>query len=221
MVWHRGTGQASYNLTIKDGQADLQLSFQLGKPEDRHLPLPSQRTRTKVKGQKQKQRDCARAAAHHARLATATAVRATEDEVNAVETGTPALTVPPSPPASGVAGTGPIGSRKRPSTRSTTVLVKMKMAAFARSGAEISLKETLPVFIPGFDQKIDYYFNECDFADEEEKKYFNKYSNIFVFGFYLEKELVTTELLEKMKSQWIEKDKYWNHRPAEVFEISI
>ena len=61
------------------------------------------------------------------------------------------------------------------------------MAAFARSGAEISLKETLPVFIPGFDQKIDYYFNECDFADEEEKKYFNKYSNIFVFGFYLEK----------------------------------
>jgi hypothetical protein len=30
MVWHRGTGQATYNLQIKDGQANLQLSFQQG-----------------------------------------------------------------------------------------------------------------------------------------------------------------------------------------------
>ena len=36
MVWQRGTGQATYNLQIKDGQANLQLSFQLGKPDDHH-----------------------------------------------------------------------------------------------------------------------------------------------------------------------------------------
>ena len=40
MVWQRGTGQASFNLNIKDGQANLQLSFQLGKPEDHHQLLP-------------------------------------------------------------------------------------------------------------------------------------------------------------------------------------
>ena len=217
MVWHRGTGQASYNLTVKDGQANLQLSFQLGKPNDHHLPLPSQRKRTKAKGKKQKERDCERAAAHHAKQAAASAVRATEDEVTSVETGNPVSTVePPPPPASGEGGTA-----RRPSTRSTTVLVKMKMAAFARSAAEISLKETLPQFIPGFDKDIDYFFKECDFADEEEKKYFNKYSNMFVFGFFIEKELVTKELLERMKLQWKTKDKYWNHRPAEVFDISV
>ena len=197
MVWHRGTGQASYNLTVKDGQANLQLSFQLGKPNDHHLPLPSQRKRTKAKGEKQKERDCERAAAHHAKLAAASAVSATEDEVISLETGKPVLTEPPPPPpASGEGGTA-----RRPSTRSTTVLVKMKMAAFARSAAEISLKETLPQFLPGFSKDID--------------------SNMFVFGFFIEKELVTKELLERMKLQWKTKDKYWNHRPAEVFDISV
>ena len=40
MVWQRGNGQASFNLKIRDGQADLLLSFQLGKPEDHHQLLP-------------------------------------------------------------------------------------------------------------------------------------------------------------------------------------
>ena len=38
--------------------------------------------------------------------------------------------------------------------RSTTVLVKMRMAAFSRSSAESALKETLPEFIPGFDKNL-------------------------------------------------------------------
>ena len=160
MVWQRGTGQATYNLQIKDGQANLQLSFQLGRPDDPHLPPPDV-PRTRHKGKRQKERDCARAAAHHARRAADTAVTAagTVSEASATEgpPGTPIFTPPPpTPPASG----GTALSNRRPSTRSTTVLVKMKMAAFARSAAESALKETLPKFIPGFNENIEFYRKE-------------------------------------------------------------
>ena len=95
------------------------------------------------------------------------------------------------------------------------------MAAFARSAAESALKEALPQFIPGFNEKIEYFMKECDFGDGNERKYFNRYSNMFVFGFYLEKEIVTEELLRMMTSQWASKDKYWDHRPSEVIDIVI
>ena len=37
LVWTRGSGQASFNLTVEDGRANLQLGFQLGSPSDSHL----------------------------------------------------------------------------------------------------------------------------------------------------------------------------------------
>ena len=97
----------------------------------------------------------------------------------------------------------------------------MRMAAFARSAAASSLEETLPVLIPGFNEKIEYFMKECDFGDGNERKYFNKYSNMFVFGFYLDKEIVTEELLSRISSEWTSKDKYWHHRPSEVIDIII
>ena len=109
MVWQRGTGQATYNLQIKDGQANLQLSFQLGKPDDHHLTPPAPRNRPK--GERQKERDRERAAAHHARrtaASAASAVTATETvteasgSASAQETpGTPVLPPPSPPPSSG------------------------------------------------------------------------------------------------------------------------
>ena len=70
MVWQRGTGHASYNLNIREGLADLKLSFQLGHPGDLHLPPPLPHPR-RAKGEKRKERDRIRAAAHQAKLANA------------------------------------------------------------------------------------------------------------------------------------------------------
>jgi hypothetical protein len=195
-------------LQIQDGQANLQLSFQLG----RSSPSPSCPKDQTPK----KERDRARTAAHHARRAAVTATESVSDASSEVSPGSPVLTPPSLAPDSG--GTTLV---RRPSTRSTTVLVKMKMTAFARSAAEISLKETLPHFIPGFREKIEYFMKDCDFGDGNKRKYFNKYSNMFVFGFYLEKEIVTEELLRMMSSQWASKDNYWDHRPSEVIDIVI
>ena len=81
-VWARGNGQASFNLSIKDGQADLQLGFQLGRVADPHLPhlhyheaAPAfnqdqdyqPHPRRKWKGPARRDRDRARAAQHQAR----------------------------------------------------------------------------------------------------------------------------------------------------------
>ena len=40
-IWDRGTGHASFNLQVKDGTADLQLNFQLGRPSDLHVAQPN------------------------------------------------------------------------------------------------------------------------------------------------------------------------------------
>ena len=37
LVWTRGSGQASFNLTVEDGRANLQLGLQLGSPSDNHI----------------------------------------------------------------------------------------------------------------------------------------------------------------------------------------
>ena len=97
----------------------------------------------------------------------------------------------------------------------------MRMAAFARSAAESALKETLPEFIPGFDKNLEYFRKECDFGDGDEKRYFNKYTDMYVFGFHIEKELMTAELLQIMKTQWRSRDKYWEGRPSEVIDIIL
>jgi hypothetical protein len=44
---------------------------------------------------------------------------------------------------------------------------------------------------------------------------------MFVFGFYLEKEIVIEELLRRMSSEWASQDKYWDHRPSEAIDIVI
>ena len=93
------------------------------------------------------------------------------------------------------------------------------MAVFAKSAAEKGMKETLPVFIPGFNEKTQYFMKECDFGDGNKRKYFDKYSNMFVFGFNLEKEIITEELLKRISTQWASTDKFWDHRPSEVIDI--
>ena len=37
LVWKGGNGQATFNLSINNGSADLQLGFRLGQPDDLHL----------------------------------------------------------------------------------------------------------------------------------------------------------------------------------------
>ena len=82
-VWTRGSGQASFNLKVKNGEADLQLNFHLGHPNDEHLRhevfepvhpppnhpheenLPQQRRK---KSANRRQRDRERAAQHQAHL---------------------------------------------------------------------------------------------------------------------------------------------------------
>ena len=65
MVWKRGIGQANFNLQVKDGKSDIQLSFQLGQPGEPHLYPPDQK-KVRFKTAKQRQRDNVRAAAYQA-----------------------------------------------------------------------------------------------------------------------------------------------------------
>ena len=246
MVWKGGTGQASFNLSINRGSADLQLGFQLGRPDEPHLQ-PQQQQRQK--GAKRQERDRARAEAHQASQvvdsATATSsasastlLASTISAASAVSTtdsvlsnlyqasdspfihtdqaafGTPAFT-PPTPATE--ASPPPV---RRPSTRSTKVLVKM--AAFARSAAESAIIENLPNFIPGFNERLEFFKKECDFGEDgNERKYFNKYSSKYVFGFYCERKIVTKELVERITCQWASKDRYWDNRPTNVIEIVL
>ena len=72
MVWNRRTGQATYILQIKDGQANLQLSFLLCRHDYPHIPPPVPRIRHE--GKRQKEHDSARAAPHQHRRLTQNAV---------------------------------------------------------------------------------------------------------------------------------------------------
>ena len=78
-VWARGTGNATFNLNIVDGFANLQLGFSLGQPTDPHLHaepgeshhLPAHHhppKKRRKKGPARREKDCARAAQHHASL---------------------------------------------------------------------------------------------------------------------------------------------------------
>ena len=80
-VWSRGSGQATFNLSIVDGFVDLQLGFRLGHPTDPHLlpdpvhPLhltPDEannvQSRKRKKGPARREKDRARAARHQARF---------------------------------------------------------------------------------------------------------------------------------------------------------
>ena len=48
-VWARGKGHATFNLSIVDGIADLQLGFRLGSPTDPHLQEPPKKPPVKRK----------------------------------------------------------------------------------------------------------------------------------------------------------------------------
>ena len=98
------------------------------------------------------------------------------------------------------------------------------MATLFSTNTNFSMSEEaflLPEFIPGFNEKIDYFMKDCDFGDVNDRNYFNKYSNMFVFGFYLEKKIVTEELLRRKSSEWTSKDKYWDNGPSEVIDVVI
>ena len=63
------SGKASFNLSVHDGKANLQLGFQLGLPGDLHLPHQNrQHVSPKFKGSVRKERDRVRAAEHQAKL---------------------------------------------------------------------------------------------------------------------------------------------------------
>ena len=77
-VWSRGSGQASFDLNISDGMAELKLGFKLAHPGDLHYhphvledghqhPYRHQPPRRRRKGQARRERDRLRAAEHHAR----------------------------------------------------------------------------------------------------------------------------------------------------------
>ena len=95
-IWSSGSGQASFNFSVEDGLASLQLGFQLGRPGDPHFspqdsdhvqpqPQPDdlpqeqagwqqqRRRRRRFKGPAQRTRDRARAAAHQASNQSSTA----------------------------------------------------------------------------------------------------------------------------------------------------
>ena len=78
LVWKRGTGQANFSFTVKDGKYDIQLGFQLGQPGDPHLQPPAQ-TKRRFKSVKQRQRDRERAAAYQARQASSADKSSTDD----------------------------------------------------------------------------------------------------------------------------------------------
>ena len=66
-VWARATGKATFNFSVQDGQAHLQLGFQLGMPGDPHLP-PHPPSLPKAKTSFRRERDRLRAAEHQERL---------------------------------------------------------------------------------------------------------------------------------------------------------
>ena len=87
-IWSNGTGKASFNLDICDGEADLKLSFKLGAPSDvhyqpqggmhvnhhqqfqdhhDHLRGNPQKQKRRRKGPARREKDRARAAAYQAR----------------------------------------------------------------------------------------------------------------------------------------------------------
>ena len=65
-VWARSTGKATFNFSVQDGQAHLQLGFQLGMPGDPHLP-PHPPCLPKTKTSIRRERDRQRAAEHQAK----------------------------------------------------------------------------------------------------------------------------------------------------------
>ena len=68
-VWS-SKGQATLNLSVKDGHAAVHLGFQLGDPEQAHAPnqQPAQPQFPKFKSPAKKQKDRARAAEHQRKL---------------------------------------------------------------------------------------------------------------------------------------------------------
>ena len=74
-VWARASGKATFNFSVQDGQAHLQLGFQLGLPRDPHIPSQQHHqniSSPRRKGSARKEHDRERAAQHQARLKAST-----------------------------------------------------------------------------------------------------------------------------------------------------
>ena len=107
-VWARGYGQASFNLNIKDGVADLQLGFQLGHPADPHLHQQSEphhhlppehhpnRKKKRRKGPARRESDRVRAEQHRARFQPEAAAASSfaEEQTGAVALKLPVVLLP-------------------------------------------------------------------------------------------------------------------------------
>ena len=106
-VWASATGKATFNFSVQDGQAHLQLGFQLGRPGNHHLP-PQPPGSNKTKTSFRKERDRLRAAEHQARKEvvpttvpkTSTNPEASTTAASAVTSMTlPKVAVPVTPPS--------------------------------------------------------------------------------------------------------------------------
>ena len=111
-IWSRGSGQATFSLTINDGNADLQLGFRLGQPGDDHLPQehvnleqyphhhehPEHQGHvngghTRKKCPSRQNRDRARAVQHQSRIRSGPAAATAADDTKQAEV-VPAVVLP-------------------------------------------------------------------------------------------------------------------------------
>ena len=131
-VWKTGSSQASFSLDVKEGAATLQLSFQLGSPDNlhsEHLKQPvahhhhhvcdvNQQTRPtwrRHKGPARRQKDRARAAAYRASRSLAAV---TAEETTTAAVASPASIIPVKLPFAG--NILPIKSKNTPPASSVS-----------------------------------------------------------------------------------------------------
>ena len=124
-VWARASGKASFNLSVNDGQAQLQLGFQLGLPNDYHLPPPRPAT-PRYKGSVRKERDRLPAAEHQARLSAASSLNSKLAAPATVESPSTASVVPPpcpTPSSTAVPASPMATSSSKPKVPEPTIAV--------------------------------------------------------------------------------------------------
>ena len=156
-VWARGYGQATFNLNITDGVADLQLGFRLGHPADPHLHQQSEphhhlppehhpnRKKKRRKGPARRESDRVRAEQHRARFQPegAAASSFAEEQTGAVALKLPAVILPitgkllpvkpVTPPPSNATAPAVTPPPRAPPSSGTTAPIKTAAAATPNS----------------------------------------------------------------------------------------
>ena len=157
-VWARASGKASFNLSVQDGQAHLQLGFQLGLPTEYHLP-PSKTPLPKQNESVRKERNRKRAAEHQARLhASQTskseeAVSASTESLSKVTTSTPIIAAPAGTKSTTTAPVVPISSPSTstpaiPVTAAPAVAISSIAAAPATVDSTVTLTSPTTAAVP-------------------------------------------------------------------------